>query len=109
MAKRKVIKILEQQVTAQGDIVTLPPNTVSVSITCMENSANNLLIGWDENASSKNYLSQGESRGYGPYLEGQYMGNRALRFAWLDVATGTVLTGSNQGLVIFSYEVEIDC
>lgn len=101
MGKR--IRITEQMIS-DGDMIVLPKTTVAVSITNMYNSTNDLLIGWNEDASSKNYLTQGDSRGYGPYNDGQYIGDQILRFKFQSIAAGTTLLGINQGLLIISIE-----
>lgn len=107
----KQIKILEVQVngtpTAQSPkVIELPNRTVSVSITCMTNSNNELTVGWDENPSTKNFLSQGESRAYGPYNEGQYIAHQSLRFAFVNMAGGALNPGNNQALVVISFETD---
>lgn len=105
----KQIKIYEQQVTgtptpSSPKVIDLPGKVVAVSITNMANSSNELIIGWDENPSTKNFLSQGESRAYGPYNEGQYIAHQSIRFAFTNISGGSLNAGVNQALVIISYE-----
>jgi hypothetical protein len=111
----KQIRILEQQIggnennapTVQSPkVIDLHGRVVSVAITNMSGSANELIIGWNENPSTKNYLSQGESRVYGPYNDGQYVSEQAIKFAFANVGGGALNSGINQALVIISYETD---
>jgi hypothetical protein len=87
-------------------VISLTGKVVSVAITNMNNSSNELIIGWGESPSPKNYLSQGESRAYGPYPVDRYITGQALRLAFANVAGGALNAGVNQALVIISTETE---
>lgn len=101
------IKILEIAIngtpTPQSPkVIQLPNKTVSVSITNMINSGNDLWIGWDEDPSTKNFLQQGQSRPYGPFRTDDYMINNALKFAFSDANPAV----PNQALIVIAYEAE---
>jgi hypothetical protein len=107
----KQIKIYEQQVTGNPTVnnpkvIVLPDKVVALSITNMANSSNELLIGWDENPSTKNFLSQSESRPYGPYSEGQYIAKQAVKFAFVNIGGGALNPGVNQALVSMAVETD---
>jgi hypothetical protein len=107
----KKIRITEEMITGTPSrqsphIVTLSGKVVSVSITNMSNSSNELLIGWDENPSTKNFLSQGESRPYGPFNDGQYLTGQSIKFAFANINGGALNPGTNFALVITATETD---
>jgi hypothetical protein len=57
-------------------------NVISVSVTNQSASPYDLLIGLNEDPSSKLYLQAGESISFGPYRDGDLLIGNEFRFAW---------------------------
>lgn len=55
---------------------------VSISITCLSPSVDNLLIGFNEDPSTKFYLQAGQSVPLGPYNDDQYINDNQIKFLW---------------------------
>lgn len=105
----KAERVSNHPVNGTGRIIVLKKGQFvkSVSITCQRDSANPLLIGWNENASVNDYLLPGDSKpyvpDYGNYLDGNEI---RLKFGQID---GTALqSGINRALVTIKFEQQDD-
>lgn len=76
---------------------------VSVAITCASISANPVLIGWNENPSSADYLMPGESYGIVPQ-PGNYLDDNEIRLKFGQVDGSALAAGVNQALIKIKYE-----
>lgn len=70
---------------------------VSISVTNLSKSADSLLIGLNEDASSKLYLQAGQSFPLGPYNDDQYCNDNQVKFKW----DGS--NPDNSGVIVVSY------
>lgn len=95
----KAENVVNHMISGQK-ILKLSGRVKSVAITCQDVSNNKLLIGWNENASTKDYLNPGESYSVTPDT-GNYLDGNELRFAFDNANLGT-----NQALVKITYETE---
>lgn len=87
----KIISIKE------GDLIT------SISITCLPDSANPLLIGWNENASVNLYALPGSSYPYKP-TPGNYLDGNEIRLKFGQIDGTPLASGVNRAVVTIYYE-----
>lgn len=80
--------------------LTLTNKVVSVSIHCQNGSANDLLVGLNQDANSQNILQAGESMPLGPYSDGSYLDQNELRLGF------QATDPSNGAVVIITTEVD---
>lgn len=79
----------------------------SVAITCMPDSANPLLIGWNENASANDYLLPGFSYEIAPDA-GNYLDGNEIRLKFGQVDGTANAPGLDRALVKIKYEMNED-
>ena len=101
----KAERISNHPVNGAGRIIKLAKGqrVKSVSIKCMLDSANPLLIGWNENASVNDYLIPGESQPYKPDT-GNYLDGNEIRLRFGQIDGSAMELGVNRALVKVFYE-----
>lgn len=81
--------------------IPLKGRVISIAIQNMDVSADRLLIGWNENATTKNYLNPSESKPYGPNRsDDEYQEKQVIYLAFENS------NSSNRGLVTIQMDVE---
>lgn len=99
------IKLSSQQINSsyngnsQFILNTRGQQIVSISITCLSPSQNNLLVGFNEDPSTKFYLQAGQSVPLGPYNDGQFINDNQIKFMWdgVDAANSAVIVIATVG------------
>lgn len=90
MRKLRVTEVLVVQGNqSPQDAISIGTKCVSVTITCAPTSNNDVWVGWNENATSKNLLQQGDSKPYGG-IEGYYLDDNKLYVSFDPTGSGGI-------------------
>jgi hypothetical protein len=91
----------------KDDIITFDQGqrVKSISITCADLSQNQLLIGWNRDATTQDYLNPGEGYVVTPDV-GNYLDGNELRLRFANIGSMSLNPGLNQALVRVTVECE---